>query len=655
MSQVVHALTHGWNGFILGYMLVLIPLLFGLRHGRAPADALWRGPLLAIPVTLIGGIAVSILSSPLRTFGVDKESGFQLVFGALVSMGVGYLAGRVIAAKKGSPDAEHRRGAVVMSTGEAHQSPRWWRQDWSKKKSDAIDSGPAVTLAGIHVAAMDETKHFKLIGTTGTGKSTAIRELLEGALARGDRAVIADPDGGYLNTFYNAGRGDVILNPFAAASAKWNLLGEIINDYDVEQLARSLIPDSGDPDRIWADYARTFFTAVVQQVISTGVKDDSEVDRLFNSAPDSELRGLLAKTSAGPLLAEGNDRMFGCVRTITTAALRPLKYVTRQEGAPFSVRKWVSEGASRHAGGRGGVLFIPYKAGEIAALRAMISAWMRLAIFEAMNRPEGDQRLWFVVDELDALGEIDGLKDALARLRKFGGRSVLGFQSIAQVSSTYGSGVADTIVENCGNTLILRCSASERGGTSEFVSKLIGQREVTHTTQSRSRRPGEWRKSTTTSEHVKIEPAVMSSEIERLPDLEGYLKFASVPDWRRVRLVPARGSARMDGKQRAAGEVRGGGPSGVVVGGTGGVAVSQVSSVSAPSSGAEPVAGTNAAQPGSDVFKAPPGGVSSSARPPRARAFKKVAGTPVRKRRVKATDAAVTPAAAVGVDPRSLQ
>ena len=109
-------------------------------------------------------------------------------------------------------------------------------------------------------------------------------------------------------------------------------------------------------------------------------------------------------------------------------------------------------------------MFLPYKAGEIAALRSVISAWMRMAIFEAMDRGEGDQRLWFVVDELDALGEIDGLKDALARLRKFGGRCVLGFQSISQVSSTYGKGAADTIVENCGNTLILRCSASEQGG-----------------------------------------------------------------------------------------------------------------------------------------------------------------------------------------------
>ena len=46
----------------------------------------------------------------------------------------------------------------------------------------------AITLAGIPLNVMDETKHFKLIGSTGTGKSTAIREILQSALARGDRA-----------------------------------------------------------------------------------------------------------------------------------------------------------------------------------------------------------------------------------------------------------------------------------------------------------------------------------------------------------------------------------------------------------------------------------------------------------------------------------
>lgn len=70
-----------------------------------------------------------------------------------------------------------------------------------------------------------------------------------------------------------------------------------------------------------------------------------------------------------------------------------------------------------------------------------------------MSGLRADRRLWFVVDELDALGPIDGLEDALARLRTFGGRSVFGFQSIAQVSSAYGHGEAQTIVENCADTL----------------------------------------------------------------------------------------------------------------------------------------------------------------------------------------------------------
>jgi hypothetical protein len=32
------------------------------------------------------------------------------------------------------------------------------------------------------------------------------------------------------------------------------------------------------------------------------------------------------------------------------------------------------------------------------------------------------------------------------------------------------------------------------------------------------------------------ESAVLPSEIEQLPDLQGYLKFASQPEWRRVTL-----------------------------------------------------------------------------------------------------------------------
>jgi hypothetical protein len=88
------------------------------------------------------------------------------------------------------------------------------------------------------------------------------------------------------------------------------------------------------------------------------------------------------------------------------------------------------------------------------------------------------------------------------------------------------------------NILILRCSASERGGTSSFASQLIGQREVIRTTESRSTQPLHFLPTVSHTEHVNIEYAVLDSEIEQLPDLRGFLKLASTPFWRRVALSP---------------------------------------------------------------------------------------------------------------------
>jgi type IV secretory pathway TraG/TraD family ATPase VirD4 len=389
------------------------------------------------------------------------------------------------------------------------------------------------------IGPADETKHFKLIGTTGTGKSTAITELLAGALERGDRAVIADPDGGYLARFHDRRRSDVILNPFEPRSVKWNPFAEIHTPYDVEQLASGLIPATEDASsREWRGYARTFLSAVANRCHQNSRGDAEELWRLLTIASSSELRKVVAGTPAQPFLDADNARMFGSIRSVTGSAVAALAYVRAQRASAFSVRNWVSTGV--------GSLFIPYQANQIAALRSIIATWMRLAIFEAMSRPEEDRHLWFVIDELDALGAIDGLKDALARLRKFGGRCVIGFQSIAQVSSTYGAGDAQTIVENCGNSLILRCSGSDNGGTSHFASRLIGEREIVRRQTTRGRdRDGAFtfkgaRRSTNVSEQHVTEAAVLPSELEQLPDLAGYLKTASSRAWRRVRLVRPR-------------------------------------------------------------------------------------------------------------------
>jgi hypothetical protein len=525
----LNALSHGWSGLGLLYTSVQAPMLAGMIRTRARWQQLLLAPVSAVPVTALAGVGLTMLNPALQGLGMAPSLLEQLVLGGALSAGLGYAAGLAIA----RPNPSHYRylrGANVVE-GERSALARDLESAGARSSND---HSVRLTLAGLVVPQADETKHFKFIGTTGTGKSTAIGELLAAALRRGDRAVIADPDGGYLRRFYDPKRGDIVLNPFDQRSVKWDLFGEISQPYDVEQLSRSLLPDAEGADRSWRGYARTFLTAVTRQAHAAGVRDVGELYRLLVIAPTSELRALTGGTPAQPFLEEHNGRMFDSIRSVTSSAVGSLEHIARQSGAPFSVREWVRRGRD----GQGGVLFIPYRAPQIAALRSTVSAWMRIAIFEAMDGPEQDQRLWFVVDELDALGQIDGLKDALARVRKFGGRCILGLQSIAQVASTYGAGDAHTIVENCGNSLILRCSASEGGGTSRFASTLIGQREVIRTALSRSRRPGEIHDSVTRGEHYSVESAVMDSQIEQLPDLSGYLKFASQDRWVRVGLTP---------------------------------------------------------------------------------------------------------------------
>jgi type IV secretory pathway TraG/TraD family ATPase VirD4 len=510
-----HSMTHGTNGLLLAYGVTLITLVTALIQRGVLIRALWVAPLFAAPATLVGGIVGEAIVAVLPTAAASATWTATIIH-TCAFLFVGYATGIFLTRQRDPQDA-HKRGTMLMP----FQRPQ-------------VANPGHVTLAGVEIPPFDETKHFKLIGATGSGKSTAIRELLTGALQRGDRAIIADPDGGYLSRFYRPERGDMILNPFDQRSARWDLFGEIEQPYDVDQLARSLIPEGPDPaGHEWRGFARSFLSAVLEYCKVEDRTDLAELYRLLVVAEIEELQDVLAGSAAQPLLAGSDSRMFRAARGTATPVFNALKYAKGATGAPLSVRHWIREGR--------GVLFLPYQASQIAALKNLIASWLRLAIFETMGLGEGDRRLWFAIDELDALGQIDGLKDALARLRKFGGRCIIGFQSIAQVRGSYGDAEAQTIVENCGTTVILRCSASERGGTAEFASRLIGKREVIRQHISRSRPTslgGSTRETRTISDHHTIEDAVMASEIEQLPDLTGFLKIASQPQWRRVQLVP---------------------------------------------------------------------------------------------------------------------
>lgn len=418
-----------------------------------------------------------------------------------------------------SPDIRNskkftQKGALLDDNNKQKASIKTINQSVKNKK---------ICFANTIIQEESEPLHFAAIGSTGTGKSTAIKEILFTSKKRGDRHIICDPDGSYSNEFMKPT--DVIINPFDERSVKWDYLSEIKEPFDYMLLASMVIPENQRDDE-WRKYARQLLAASSEKWVEHKLGSSDEFFDFLITGQQLELATLCQGSVAARFFEDGNERMLGSILSTMSPFIEPLRHLKNVNGEPFSIRQWLHNGQ--------GSLYIPYRANQISALQGLISAWLGLSIYETLSMSvDSSRRIWFMADEVDAIGRINGLKDALARLRKFGGRVVLGFQSISQLRLVYGDAEANTIIENCGNKLILRCDTSERGGTAEFASRLIGERDVSWVQVSESTtKKGETSYSHSVQE--KRESAVMASEISQLPKLTGYLKIANYPVWQKT-------------------------------------------------------------------------------------------------------------------------
>jgi len=495
------------HGYHLWFALAALPGVIAAAIVQG-ADRRTFWPLLHAPIGWLGG---SLLGYWLYTsFRADSWP-----LAVMMPAAFGFLGGAIAARLAASPrKVTHLRGTRLgVFTGERGGRLR-----------ARLTGG--VTLAGVPLSREDETMHVAAIGATGSGKSTALRALMADAIRRGDRQVVADPDGAAMSAFFEPG--DVILNPFDRRCACWDLLGEIERPGDHAFLAQSVLPHLGigEHDQ-WITYAQQLLAAALESFGRLGLGTTSDLITMLASGSVAELKLLCQGTAAARYFEQGGEKMLASILGTLAPAVGNLRFIAELNGEPFSIRKWVRSGA--------GSLWLPYTANQVAALRGLISCWMNIAILETLSLPpDRVRRIWFHIDELDALGRIEGLKDAQARLRKFGGCVAIGFQSSAQVKAIYGEG-AHTIIENCGNLLLLRAGLSEGGGTAELASALIGSREVERDDVSRSHTRGRYTSRSTSMQSKRtVEEVTLASEIMQLSNRVGFVKKATVADWRRV-------------------------------------------------------------------------------------------------------------------------
>ena len=201
-----------------------------------------------------------------------------------------------------------------------------------------------------------EVRHLAAIGVTGSGKSTALRALMYTALRRGDRHVVADPDGSAMRLFHAAG--DVILNPFDARSAKWDILAEIREDTDYRFLTESVLPFSkGGDDNEWIKYAREIFAACLRSWHENRIGSSDAFFATVATADREKLATLCEGSAAHRYFEAGNEKMLGSILGTMGPALESMRQLARLAGPPFSVRSWLREGR--------GSLWMPYQARQI--------------------------------------------------------------------------------------------------------------------------------------------------------------------------------------------------------------------------------------------------------------------------------------------------
>ncbi|MBL6748951.1 MAG: type IV secretion system DNA-binding domain-containing protein [Nevskia sp.] len=389
----------------------------------------------------------------------------------------------------------------------------------------------ALRLGHVRIPRAIELYHFLVAGRTGSGKTQAIQQLLRTAHARGDRALIADPDGGYLSRFSEPG--DLLLNPFDRRSVRWCPFAEIRSPFDYDVLATAVIPPGNTAnEEEWRRFGRVLLAASLKQLREDGRTSAREMLRLINAAHDNELQTMLAGSNAAGL--RRHDAMFHSILGVVTPHIQSWEYLPEPDAAhpPFSIRDWVRRGAP-------GWLFLPYRDDQLDSLKYLIATWTGLAVAEALSLPEDlNRRFWFVIDELDSLGKVASMRLAATKLRKHGGVMVAGLQTIAQLRATYGQDEAQVILSSLANKLILAVGDHE---TARYFQDELGQREiersrVVHQTGSGDRHI----RSTSRSKDIVLEHLVLASQLQGLGERRGFLRRAGEPLVHPVRipLVP---------------------------------------------------------------------------------------------------------------------
>ncbi len=371
-------------------------------------------------------------------------------------------------------------------------------------------------IAGIPWPERAETQHTIVSGTTGSGKTVLISDLVAQIRARGERCIVYDKMGTYTRSFFDPAR-DVLMNPLDARAPRWSPFFEARTSRDFDMMAAALIPQQKDTvDPFWVTAARQLFANGAGVLWTQGVTENRKLVEDLLKTELSELAEAMEGTVAQSIVSPDNPKTALSVRAMLTAHLGALEFLP-DTGERFSIRDWVGREDET------GFLFLTSRGDQHASLRGLISTWLEIAVNALLSlQQDGARRIWIVLDELPTLHQVPSLQPGLAESRQFGGCFVLGIQVFSALRDIYGRNGAETISGLCGTRVVLSAPDQE---TAQWSAESLGRGEVEEYTHGMSYGASTMRDGVSLTQHRQMRPLALPSEIMRLENLHGYLKF----------------------------------------------------------------------------------------------------------------------------------
>jgi len=268
-----------------------------------------------------------------------------------------------------------------------------------------------VRIGGVELSRTREVSHLAVYGLPGAGKTVLLRGLLRQALERGDRVLLHDPKGDFLDALAGPDSAEavVVLGPWDARARPWDIAADIGTPERAVAFAGAIFGAGEGPNKFFVDAARETLAGVIKhlqrrQPGAWGWADLADIleggnEAILGAAWDGEpaVRALVRDPSS--------RQTDGVLGEIVSAANWIPAYARAfgPEAQPFSVARWLIDPGPVRAvvlnsdarySVRGEQLF----GAMLAAAAATVSS-------PAMRERGADEPgYWLLIDELPQLG-----------------------------------------------------------------------------------------------------------------------------------------------------------------------------------------------------------------------------------------------------------